>query len=68
MKKKRTKAQLSADLIRTGRPPKPPKERRSERVVLRVTKAEKGRLETQARKMGLTIAAYVLRILMEKGR
>ena len=68
MEKNRTKAQLEADKHRTGRPPKPATERRTERTVVRLTKAEKTRLEDRAKKRGLTLAAFILRILREKGR
>lgn len=60
MKKKRPKAQLGADKHRMGRPSKLSAERRTERIVVRLTKAEKARLEAQARKKGLALAAFIL--------
>ena len=49
-----------------GRPPKAAGEKQSERVVMRVTKAEKQRLKAEARKKGLSISGLLLRSWREK--
>lgn len=67
MKRKRTRAQIAADKLRTGRPSKPKAEKQSEKVMLSLTKAERTRLEALAKKAGLPLASYILDILREKG-
>jgi hypothetical protein len=57
---KRTKAQIAADKLRTGRPPKRPADKQSERVMVYLTKAERKRLETLARKKGLPLASLIM--------
>ena len=67
MKKKRSQAQIDADSRRTGRPPGPPEERRGERVMVYLTRAELARFEVQAQQEGLTLAALIMRPWREKG-
>ena len=50
-----------------GRPPLPPESRRSAVVTIRMTQAERERLEEQAREAGLSISAYLLQCWREKG-
>ena len=68
MARKRTPAQVAADSRRTGRPPKPPTERRTERMVVRLTREEKAKLEGRAGKAGLPLSTYILHLLQEKGQ
>ena len=65
-KKKRTSAQIAADKRRTGRPPKPPKEKRSEHIMVYLTPAERKRLEKLAKKEGIPLAAFIMRPWREK--
>ena len=44
-----------------GRPPKPPAEKMSECIMVRVTPAERMRLEAHARKLGVSLAALLMR-------
>ena len=44
-----------------GRPPKPPAERCSERVTIRMTKAERKALEREAKRLGVSLADLLLR-------
>jgi len=66
-KKKRTPAQMAADKRRTGRPPKPPAEKKSEPIMVYLTPAERKRLEKLARKEGIPLAALIMRPWREKG-
>lgn len=50
-----------------GRPPLSPESRRSAVVTVRMTEAERDRLEEQAREAGLSISAYLLQCWREKG-
>ena len=60
-KAKRTKAEIAADKLRTGRPPKPPAQVLSERVMIRMTTAERSRLEALAKREGVPLATMVMR-------
>lgn len=61
MTKKRTVAQKAADKLRTGRPPKQPAEKWSERVTVYMTPTERARLESLAEQEGVTLASLVMR-------
>lgn len=43
-----------------GRPPKPKNEKQSEKVSVKMTRAERRELEAAARKAGLSLSAYIL--------
>lgn len=60
MPKHRKKAEM-------GRPPLPPDAWRSAVVTVRMTEAERERLEKEAKEAGLSISAYLLRCWHEKG-
>ncbi len=60
MAKKRTDAQKAADRLRTGRPPKKPAEKWSERVTVYMTPAERARLETLAEQEGVSVAVLIM--------
>ena len=66
MKKKRTKAQIAADKLRTGRPRKSQREKQSERVMVYLTKAERIRLEELAKREGLALSSLIMRPWREK--
>ena len=61
MAKKRTPAQRAADKHRTGRPPKNPAEKWSERITVYMTTAERARLESLAEQEGVTLASLIMR-------
>ena len=61
MAKKRTDAQRAADKHRTGRPPKEPAEKWSERITVYMTTAERARLESLAEQEGVTLASLIMR-------
>ena len=61
MQKRRTPAQIAADRLRTGRPPKPPEERRSVPVMVYLTEAEHALLEELAKDEGVTVASLIMR-------
>jgi len=67
MRKKRTKAQLAADKLRTGRPPKSPEEKQSEPVMVYLTKAERARFEELAEKEGVSLSSLIMRPWRENG-
>jgi predicted HicB family RNase H-like nuclease len=67
-KRKRTRAQIAADKLRTGRPPKPPEQTLSERVMVRLSRAERARLEALAKKEGLSLASLIMRPWREEKR
>jgi hypothetical protein len=46
---------------RMGRPPKAAAQRRTECVMIRLTKAEKRILEREARQLGLSLSAVILK-------
>ena len=45
---------------RMGRPPLPPAERRNKQINLRVTTAERRRLEAEAERLGVSISVLIL--------
>lgn len=45
---------------RMGRPPKAAAEKRSEQVNVRVTKAERARLETEAKRLGISLSVLLM--------
>lgn len=51
-----------------GRPPKPPAEKMSKLVGLKVTPGEYRRLRAAARKAGLSVAAYIMGPRRRAGR
>ena len=61
MAKKRSKAQLAADKLRTGRPPKRPEEKQNEQVTVYLTRSEREKLEKQAREEGISLASLIMR-------
>jgi hypothetical protein len=61
MTKKRTPAQRAADALRPGRPPKKAADRQNSTVLVRMTKAERKQLESQAKADGLTLSALLMR-------
>ena len=65
--KKRTPAQLAADKLRTGRPPKPPAEKHGEQIMVYLTKAERAWFEALAKQEGVPIAVLIMRPWREKG-
>jgi hypothetical protein len=46
---------------RMGRPPKPPAERYSEQANIRMTRAERARLDAEASRLGLTLSQLLMR-------
>jgi len=44
-----------------GRPPKPPGEKFSEMLSFKLTKAEKKRLLTEAKRLGISVSALLMR-------
>ena len=60
-KRKRTTAEKLADRRRTGRPPKAKAEKQSEPLMVRVTPAERKRLEKLAKKEGVSLSALIMR-------
>lgn len=66
MIRKRTPAQIAADQLRTGRPPKPKADKQGEKVMVSLTKAERARLEKLAKKEGLPLASLIMRPWREK--
>ena len=60
-KRKRTKAQTKADALRSGRPPKPPEQRRGRKVMVYLTDAEYRRLEGEAAKLGRSLSDLLMR-------
>ena len=66
MAKKRSKAQLEADKLRTGRPPKQPEEKQGEQVTVYLTKSERAELERQAQNEGISLTALIMRPWREK--
>ena len=60
-KRKRTRAQIEADAHRTGRPPKDPAHRLSDMIGVRVSPAERTRLETEARRRGISLSALLMK-------
>ena len=56
----RTKREILADKLRTGRPPGDPSERQSERVMVYLTPAERARMGDLATKAGISLAALIM--------
>lgn len=46
---------------RMGRPPKPPSEKFSEMLNVKMTKAERKMLESEAKRLGISLAAVLMR-------
>lgn len=67
-KRKRTKAEIAADKLRTGRPPKPTEQALSERVMVRLSRTERAHLKALAKKEGLSLAALIMRPWREEKR
>jgi uncharacterized protein (DUF1778 family) len=55
-------------MARTGRPKKPKSERQSHLIALRLTPAERKKLEKMAEKSGQSVSDYVRRALGFKGK
>jgi len=66
-KRKRTPAEIRADRLRTGRPPKPAVDKTSEKVTVYLTKAERAKLQAKAQEEGITLAALIMRPWRPKG-
>ena len=60
-KRKRTQAEIRADKLRTGRPPKVRSEKHSEQIMVYLTPGERAQLEALAKKEGLSLAALIMR-------
>ncbi len=54
-------AEIAADRLRTGRPPKPAEQKLSERIIVRMTKGDRTRLEALAAKEGVPLSVYLMR-------
>ena len=67
MARKRSPAQQAADKRRTGRPPKQPADKWSQRVTVYMTKAERDQLEALAEKEGVTMASLIMRRWRDEG-
>ena len=67
MDMKRTAAQIAADKLRTGRPPKKPAQRQSEKVTVYLTKAEFKLMDRLSRQEGISMASLIMRPWREKG-
>ena len=65
--RKRTPAEIRADRLRTGRPPKPARDKLSEKVMVYLTKAERAKLQAQAQEEGMTLAAMIMSPWRQKG-
>ena len=65
--RERTQAEIQADRLRTGRPPKKPSEKQSERITVNLSLAERKRLEKLAEKEGVHLAELIMRPWREKG-
>jgi predicted HicB family RNase H-like nuclease len=63
----RTEAEVVADSLRTGRPPKKPAERQTEQVTVRMTPAMRKKLEKQAKDERVPLAELIMRPWTEKG-
>ena len=67
MVRERTKAEIAADRLRTGRPPKPAECKQGEKVTVYMTRAERARLEGLAQQEGIPLATLIMRPWREKG-
>jgi hypothetical protein len=66
MRKKRTSAQIEADKLRPGRPPKLPDDKQSKRITVYLTPDEYQRFEILAQQAGVSLAELVMRPWREK--
>ena len=66
-KKKRTAAQIEADKLRPGRPPKLPDDKQSKRITVYLTPEEHRRFEKLAKEEGVSLAELVMRPWRAKG-
>ena len=64
--KSRTKAEIAADKLRTGRPRKAIAEKQREKITVYLTTAERRRLEALAKKEGIPLAILIMRPWREK--
>ena len=58
---KRTKAQIEADKLRTGRRPKTKAEKMSKHILVSMTPAEWKRVKAEAKKQGLSVSALLMK-------
>ena len=63
---RRSKAEIEADKHRTGRPPLLKGKARSRSVRVRLTPAELTRLKKRAKAVGVSVAAYIRKRLLEE--
>ena len=66
-KRGRTKAEIRADKHRTGRPPTPLDEKKSEQVMVYLTKDERKRLAVLADDQGISLAALIMQPWRQNG-
>ena len=66
-KRKRSAAQIAADKLRTGRPPKQEADRLSRLITVRLTPEERERLGKLAAAEGIPLAELIMRPWREKG-
>jgi hypothetical protein len=59
-KKSRTQAEIAADAFRTGRPPVPREQKRSEVISVRTTLAERMRLRREADRRGIGVSDLLM--------
>ena len=64
--RKRTEAEIKADSLRGGRPPKKPSQRQTERVTVRMTPAVRKRLEKRVKAEGVPLSELIMS-LVQKG-
>jgi len=64
--RERTDAEMQADTQRTGRPPKKPSQRQTERITVNVTSAERKRLEKLAKGEGVPLSELIMLPWREK--
>ena len=65
--RERTEAEVEADSLRTGRPPKKPSQRQTEQVTVRMTPALRKQLEKQAKDESIPLAELIMQPWREKG-
>jgi len=68
MARKRTKAQIAADKLRTGRPPKARDAKQSKRISVNLTQGEYQYFQKLAREEGVSLAEIVMRPWRKKDR
>ena len=61
MAKQRTRAQIAADKLRTGRPPKAEAQKRTRQVTVYLTEAEWDELRKLAKEGDLSVASLIMR-------